>query len=97
MNAEPAAFETFWDTDGDLMGLDVSIGTDHRILGEGGTSINGRMTYATDRSAVCIKAGEWIKGLILHIETDKPEPYGTSIKKDNSEIYENLVPLYDLC
>lgn len=81
MNAEPAAFETFWNTEGVLVGLGVSIGTDHRILGDSGIPISGTMTCVADRSAVRIKAGEWIRGLILHLDIDKPEPYGTSIKK----------------
>jgi hypothetical protein len=81
MNAEPAAFETFWDIDGDLIGLGVSIGSDHRILGEGGGFRNGRMTYTTDRSAVPIKAGEWIKGLILHMDIEKSGSHTTGVKR----------------
>lgn len=60
VDSRPSTFEVFFNSDGNLIGLGVTIGTSMRLFGSVGS--NG----ATVKSRR-IQENEWITGLILHI------------------------------
>ncbi|KAF2002070.1 hypothetical protein P154DRAFT_562204 [Amniculicola lignicola CBS 123094] len=57
-----ASLSAFWNTKGHLVGLGVTFGGDCRVLGQDDKNGQGNI-----KTTVNIPAGEWIKGVTMHI------------------------------
>lgn len=67
LNPDLAVFESFWNTDGMLVGLAVDLGNGRRLLGQGESNDQGIV-----RQSATIPPGHWIKGFVLHIGGEIP-------------------------
>ncbi|WEW58298.1 hypothetical protein PRK78_003766 [Emydomyces testavorans] len=60
-----ATFESFWNSEGALVGLGIIFGARRRVFGYDDTSLLGGKPIS--KSAAHIASNDWIDGLILHI------------------------------
>lgn len=59
---QPSTFESYWNKNGDLVGLGVRFETDLRLLGQGESKELG-----VTESTALIPSGQWINAITLHI------------------------------
>lgn len=65
MENRSATFDAFWNEDGALVGLQVSIGSSQRLLG-----MDQSLDSQLERTSARIQAGAWVNGLMVYTDED---------------------------